>query len=137
VDTALRELGAEDCWVLLRSTDIGRLAVVIHGQPFIFPVNFTIHDSRVIFHTGEGAKLDGVLRTQAVAFEVDGVDPDGEMAWSVILVGHAAPVVDPERLTALRAALPPKWDLEARPFLIEITPEELTGRVSAHLPGLI
>ena len=71
---ALHELtlSLDDCRALLRSSDVGRLAVAIHGQPFIFPVNYFIYEDSVIFRTNEGAKLDGVYRSQCVAFEVDG-----------------------------------------------------------------
>jgi nitroimidazol reductase NimA-like FMN-containing flavoprotein (pyridoxamine 5'-phosphate oxidase superfamily) len=137
VDTALGELSPATCWDLLRSADIGRLAVVVHGQPFIFPVNYAVQDGYLVFHTDEGAKLDGALRTQSVAFEVDWTDPEGGMAWSVVVAGSAAAVVDPDRVSSLVAALPPSWDFDDRPYLIEIEPHELTGRVYSYSPGMI
>ena len=137
MDTALRELSPAACWDLLRSADIGRFAVVVHGQPFIFPVNYDVQDGRLVFHTGEGAKLDGALRTQSVAFEVDWTDPEGGMAWSVVVAGSAAAVVDPHRVSSLLAALPASWDFDDKPYLIEIEPHELTGRAYSYSPALI
>ena len=130
-------LSLDDCRALLRSSDIGRLTVSIHGQPFIFPVNYFVFGDSVVFRTDEGAKLDGVYRSQSVAFEVDGTDPEGETAWSVIVTGRAAPVVDPDRAEVLEVRSPSHWDPELRPYLIEIQPDEITGRIVALTQGVI
>ena len=111
--------------------------MAIHGEPFIFPVNFLVDARRLIFRTDEGAKLDGVYRSRSVAFEVDGTDPEGETAWSVVVTGRAAAVVDPDRVAALELRSPSHWDPDARPYLVEIEPEEMTGRIVALAQGMI
>lgn len=137
METALRPLGVEDCWALLRSSNVGRLAVAIHGEPFIFPVNFVVDDHRIIFRTDEGAKLDGVYRSRSVAFEVDGTDPEGETAWSVCMNGPAAAIVDPVRVAELDVRWPTHWDPESMPYVIEIIPEQMTGQILALAQGVI
>lgn len=137
MDVARRDLSREDCWALLRSTQVGRLAVAIHAQPFIFPINFMVDHGCLVFRTDEGAKLDGAYRSQSVAFEVDGTDPEGETAWSVVVTGHPAAVVDPDRVAAIEMREPSHWDPDARPYLVEIHPEEISGRILALSQGVI
>ena len=46
--TGLEELDRDECLRLLRSATLGRLAVVIGGQPLVFPVNFTLDGDAVV-----------------------------------------------------------------------------------------
>ncbi len=66
--------------------DLGRLAIVVDGQPLIFPVNYAMDDRVVVFRTGPGVKLERGPYTRA-AFEVDDVDRRGGVAWSVMVQG--------------------------------------------------
>ena len=66
------ELDAPQCWALLRSVEVGRLAISIMNRPDIFPVNFIVDHGTVVFRTAEGTKLAGAVLNRAVAFEVDG-----------------------------------------------------------------
>jgi nitroimidazol reductase NimA-like FMN-containing flavoprotein (pyridoxamine 5'-phosphate oxidase superfamily) len=137
VDTAVHPLSREDCWALLRSSNVGRLAVAIHAQPFIFPVDFMVDHGCLVFRTDEGAKLDGAFRSNSVCFEVDGTDPEGETAWSVIVTGRCAAVLDPDRVAAIGLRSPSHWDSEAQPYLVEIHPEHVSGHILALARGVI
>ena len=69
------ELDESACWGLLRSAEVGRLAVVVNHRPEIFPINFVVDHATVVFRTAGGTKLEwGAGRD--VAFEVDGYEPD-------------------------------------------------------------
>ena len=95
--TYLIDLDAEDCADLLAASTLGRLGVVVEGRPEIFPVNHVYdRDSGCIwFPTNARTKLRAALDWPWVAFEVDGVDPDGDGGWSVAVVGKAEVVTDP------------------------------------------
>lgn len=84
--TEIEILSEEECLELLRSRRVGRIAVVDHGQPLIFPVNYAADDRAVVFRTAPGMKLTEA-RMSKVAFEVDEVDMDAGVAWSVMVQG--------------------------------------------------
>lgn len=120
-------LSVHDCWGYLRSTSVGRLAVVIDTVPEIFPVNFLPEDGTLIFRTGPGTKLDALVAGGTAAFEADGLNTYGTIAWSVVLKGK------PETLAADSAGLdqdggPSPWEGGAKDTLVRITPTEITGR---------
>src|SRR5262245_2075655 len=82
-------LESQDCWTLLRSTEVGRLAVSIADHPDIFPGNYVVDSGSVVFRTAEGTKLAAAVLGRGVAFEVDGYDPLAGEAWSVVIKGAA------------------------------------------------
>jgi nitroimidazol reductase NimA-like FMN-containing flavoprotein (pyridoxamine 5'-phosphate oxidase superfamily) len=82
-------LGPDECWALLRSAAVGRLAISTADEPDIFPINFVVDHGTVVFRTAEGTKLAGSVLGRAVAFEVDGYDAYEGEAWSVVLKGSA------------------------------------------------
>ena len=47
-------LNADECWDLLRQTEVGRLAVSIHDEPEVFPINFIVDRGTVVFRTARG-----------------------------------------------------------------------------------
>ena len=121
------ELDESACWGLLRSAEVGRLAVVVNHRPEIFPINFVVDHATVVFRTAGGTKLDWAAGRD-VAFEVDGYEPDGGVAWSVVVKGLAREVKGMyEALDALELPLFP-WHGSAKPHIIRIEPDQVTGR---------
>ena len=121
------QLDESQCWTLLRSAEVGRLAVSINNHPDVFPVNFVVDHGSVVFRTAEGTKLAAAVLGQAVAFEIDGLDPTGD-AWSVVVKGQA---VEIERMQELfdAAELPLyPWLASPKPRFVRIVPEVVTGR---------
>jgi uncharacterized protein len=93
------ELDPAECWALLRSHDVGRLAVSIAREPDIFPINYVVDRQTIVFRTAPGTKLTASILGRAVAFEIDGLDD--RVAWSVVVKGRAIQV---ERIGELFAA---------------------------------
>ena len=116
------------CWQLLRDSEVGRLAVSITDHPDIFPINFVVDHGTVVFRTTEGTKLAAAVLGCAVAFEVDGYDPDRGDAWSVVLKGRATEI---ERMqdvfSALDLPLFP-WHAAPKPRFVRIEPSDISGR---------
>jgi hypothetical protein len=53
-EASLVPMGPQECLALLRQHRVGRLAVVIDGQPHVFPLNYAADDEGVIvFRTAE------------------------------------------------------------------------------------
>jgi hypothetical protein len=121
-------LTADVCWSLLRSVDLGRLAVTVGGKPDIFPVNFTVDHGTVVFRTAEGTKLLAATISPEVAFEVDGHDREAGEAWSVVIRGRAEELRHLEEL--LDADDLPIFPLHAMPKnrFLRIVPEHISGR---------
>jgi uncharacterized protein len=96
-------LSDDDCWSLLRTHNLGRLAIVIEGRPRIFPVNYATAADAVVFRTEPGAKLQ-YGPGSAACFEIDDHDPGTSMAWSVMVVGILKDITDAsdERSRSLR-----------------------------------
>lgn len=124
----IRELTESECWTLLRSADVGRLAVAIGDHPDIFPVNHFIDGNSILFRSAAGTKLAAAVLGRAVAFEVDGYDATDGEAWSVVVKGKARLIENMfEYLEAEELPLFP-WHLGTKPNIVRIEPEEVTGR---------
>jgi uncharacterized protein len=121
------ELPANACWALLRSCEVGRLAVVVAERPEIFPVNYVVDHGSVVFRTATGTKLDRSVE-RAVAFEADGYVPERGEAWSVVVKGRAREISGGYELldTADLPLFP--WHAAPKQRFVRIVPEEITGR---------
>ena len=120
-----QDLTVHECWTHLRSASVGRLALISHGKPEIFPVNYLPDEGTVIFRTGPGTKLEAVLSGEPVVLEADGLNTYGTIAWSVVVKGAAAPVQPGEDVPA---RTPSPWEEGEKDILVRITPTELSGR---------
>ncbi|GAP56707.1 pyridoxamine 5'-phosphate oxidase family protein [Arthrobacter sp. 92] len=119
-----KDLPVHECWRHLRSSSVGRLALISHNKPEIFPVNYLPGDGTVIFRTGPGTKLDAVLEGGTVALEADGLNSYGTIAWSVVIKGVPEEIPPGE----IPLEVPSPWEAGAKDHLVRITPTELSGR---------
>jgi hypothetical protein len=126
--SGVAELDGSQCWALLRSVEVGRLAISIMNRPDIFPINYIVDHGSVVFRTAEGTKLAGAVLNQAVAFEVDGYDRASGDAWSVVIKGPAVEIEHMDELfDAMDLPLFP-WHTAPKHRFVRIAPEALTGR---------
>ena len=126
--TGMTNLEGDVCWSLLRSSEVGRLAVAIADQPDIFPINFVVDHGTVVFRTAEGTKLAAAVLGRGVAFEVDGFDRQLGEAWSVVVKGKATELHQMiEIFEATDLPLFP-WLTSPKPRFVRIVPESVTGR---------
>ena len=122
------ELSPAECWRLLRSEEVGRLAVSISDHPDIFPINYVVDGESVVFRSGAGTKLAAAVLGKAVAFEIDGYDALAGDAWSVVVKGHARSVEHIlEYFEADDLPLFP-WHASPKPNIVRIEVVEVTGR---------
>jgi uncharacterized protein len=130
--TGLEELERDVCLRLLDRAPLGRLAVVIGGRPLVFPVNFTLDGSAIVLRTEEGTKLHAARRGP-VAFECDGIDGAYHTGWSVLALGDAEEVVDPNELARLERLPLAPWCTGPRSVWLRIRTTSITGRrIPAH-----
>jgi uncharacterized protein len=128
IDDGLEILSPEQCHDLLRRNDVGRVAVTVAALPAIFPVNYAVVDSDIVFRTGEGTKLRAAVERAVVAFQIDHFDKSVGSGWSVMAIGLAEEITEPDELArAQRLALRPFAGGD-RAHFIKIRPEFLSGR---------
>ena len=121
-------LKQDDCWALLRTAPIGRLAVSVAGQPDLFPINFLVDHATIVFRTAEGTKLAATAISPKVAFEADGYDLDRGEAWSVVIKGRAEEIIRMyDLIDSFRFPLFP-WAPGPKHRFVRILPEQVTGR---------
>jgi hypothetical protein len=89
----LHAISEEDCFALLGSQDLGRLAVVRDGQPEIFPVNYALDGRTVVIRTQPGVKLSYASLAR-VAFEAEDIDPERREGWVVVVKGEGEDITD-------------------------------------------
>ena len=118
----------DQCWALLDSEVVGRVALIVDGHPEVFPVNFVLHRRSIVFRTAGGTKLWGAITAKPVAFEIDGYDAHEETAWSVMARGEAELVEDQAEKDAVDALLLEPWQPGEKSFYVRVPPRALTGR---------
>jgi nitroimidazol reductase NimA-like FMN-containing flavoprotein (pyridoxamine 5'-phosphate oxidase superfamily) len=131
----MEHLIESECWTLLRSAQVGRLAVPMQsGGVDIFPVNHVVDQGSIVFRTALGSKLSGAIGAHEVAFEADGVDDD--RAWSVVAHGRAELINRQTDLFESFGLSVRPWHLSHKPYFVRIEATSVTGRrfrIDPHL----
>ena len=121
-------LSASACWTLLRDTGIGRLAVWVTEHPEIFPINYVVDHSSLVFRTAACTKLAAALAGVPVALEIDGHETSADRAWSVVVKGMSEQIRGVEALTdTLTLPLLP-WQSGPKGRFVRINPTAVSGR---------
>jgi uncharacterized protein len=121
-------LSEADCWTLLATAEVGRIAAAVAGEVDIFPVNYVVDDRTLVFRTAAGTKLSEVVISRNVAFEVDGYDPQHRRAWSVVCKGQATHLdTFGDIYQAQDLPLVP-WNNAPKDQFVRIRPRIVTGR---------
>jgi len=107
---------------------IGRVGFSLDGVPIILPVNYGMVDGDVVVRTGEGVKLLSAIDRSIVAFEVDAVDLEEMLAWSVLVRGLCTEMADPDDVEAARRATPAPLVSDPGDRYLRIRTGVLTGR---------
>lgn len=126
----IQDISAQECLDLLDQHHVGRLAFLdtVGLLPLIIPVNYILDDDTVVFRTDPGAKLTAAIHGAPVAFEVDGLDPQQQVGWSVVARGRAAEVTDPAELTRLREGPLVPWAPGAKSHYVRVHHGPISGR---------
>ncbi len=111
------ELSADECWELLRSASLARVAATAAGLVDIFPATFAVNDDdhALYFRTAPGTQLLELAINDQVALEID--EHDDRVGWCVVVKGRAERVdrqscieiAERLGLTPWLPALPYRW----------------------------
>ena len=124
----LERLSEDECRTYLGSAQLGRIGLRIGESPAILPVNYALLDGDVVFRTDPGSKLTAALMGVQVAFEADGAVGEGDLRWSVLVVGYAEEIRDTATLARVDDLGLEPWVAGHRDNVVRITPHQITGR---------
>jgi hypothetical protein len=117
-DDALSE---RECWDLLATASVGRLALSVHALPLILPVQYYLDGRRLAVCLGHHDLPERALDETIIAFATDSIDPVTRSGWSVQVQGKS---VIPR---GLRVNTYCGWPAAAAQ-VVEIEP----GKISGH-----
>lgn len=124
----LIELDIDTCLRLLGRHHVGRLAVNDDDGPIVVPVNYLLDRGTVVIRSDPGTKLGATDQRDRVAFEIDGIDEERRLGWSVLVRGRLREISEEEELERLR-------DLPLEPFpggekahYLRLDSSSITGR---------
>ncbi len=129
------DLSYEECLGHLKQEAVGRVAVYSDPYPLVFPVNY-----RLVEYPPDGGQPGQAwiaIRTRPknvidraplfISFEIDGIDDQRRVGWSVLATGTLHPV-DSEA-SEFRARFDPNpWLGSDRDRWLVIQPTRITGR---------
>jgi hypothetical protein len=127
--TDLEAISEDECLQLLAQHDLGRIAIIVDGQPLIFPVNYGLNDRIVTFRTAPGTTLSCAPGSN-VAFEVGEHATSTRMGWTVLVQGvaiDATTALDYVSWVARWATLHPLGP-GVKTHRLAIRPTRITGR---------
>ena len=123
----LVELSVDECWELVAGPQMARIAWNGPTGPVVLPINYVTHDRTVWIRTTAYSSMAEEVDESAIAVEVDDIDPETHVGWSVLLRGRSEVIYHedrvPEPVRALRT-----WPSGPRPLWVRLAPEIVTGR---------
>ena len=111
-ERSLETLSKQDAVALLSTIPVGRVVFTVGALPAIVPVAFAVHDGAVVMRTSPESRLAKAAPGGVLAFEIDDIDAETRTGWSVVVMGVATVVADPEQRAAIDAC---RRDVRARP----------------------
>jgi hypothetical protein len=87
-----------------------------------------VHGDAIVFRTAPFSELSSYGWDTDLAFEVDDYDRETQAAWSVVAIGRAHVIDDPDEVQRMRREhelLP--WASGSRNVFVELAWRELTG----------
>ena len=122
----LETLSTKECWDLLGTQVVGRVAYTEHALPRILPVSYSLVDRHLLLRVNAHG-LARWLDRQVVAFEVDEVDRLWHSGWSVVAIGTARSLTSAGEVTR-GLTVPASWAGPDHQALVTITVGDIQGR---------
>ena len=117
-DDALSE---RECWELLATVSVGRLALSVRALPVILPAQYYLDGRRLVVCLGHHGLPERALDETVVAFAADSIDPVTRSGWLVQVQGRS---VIPR---GLRIDTDCDWPV-SRAQVVQIEPGRISGQ---------
>jgi nitroimidazol reductase NimA-like FMN-containing flavoprotein (pyridoxamine 5'-phosphate oxidase superfamily) len=130
VPGALEEIEESECWRLLATQPVGRMAVIVGHYPLVFPVNYAVDGRHIFFRTGAGTKLWAIHRSN-VTFEADELDVVNRTGWSVMVRGAARELSaehNPDLVARAELSRAVPWAAGTKDSIVRIVADAISGR---------
>lgn len=114
-------LSDDECWDLLRSRPVGRVAWSGMQGVSVVPVNYAVDEDAVLLRTTPYSLMARDCAGRDVAFEVDSIDEASHDGWSVLVRGRC----EREERTGEG---PRPWATGSRVLGLRIAVRLITGR---------
>jgi nitroimidazol reductase NimA-like FMN-containing flavoprotein (pyridoxamine 5'-phosphate oxidase superfamily) len=127
---SLVPIDESECWELLDTTTVGRIAFSTDEGIVILPVNFFVHEKRIYIRTERGSIIAALADGRDdVAFEIDYHADMNQTGWNVLVKGSTAEAgtLEGDRALASTSRLGP-WAPGDRSLVIGLTPRRISGR---------
>lgn len=128
--TSHRDLTVEECFGLLSSKQLGRVAftrdAVGRDGPVILPVNYVVDGDSIVVRTSPHGFIGRSLRRQVTAFAVDELDELTGAGWTVLVRGSATHVPGHQVHDLQRR--PSAWRQGVHSLFLRIEPRVVSGR---------
>ncbi len=125
----LLTLTRTECEDLLRSGEVGRIALSTPSGPHVIPINYAVVDDAIVVRTSPYSLLGTYGRDSTLAFEVDQIGPGHHDGWSVVVRGRSEFVTDAVELDRIREVGPPEPAAGgAREMYLRLRWDEISGR---------
>ena len=125
-DGYFASLDESECRNLLAAGGVGRVAWQSAEGITVMPVNFRFIGGSIVFHTSEHGVLSSLLSPTQVGFQVDDIDADVAVGWTLLVRGTSGAALALDSVS---------WVPDGRHVGVAITPEWLGGRVVSGTPG--
>ena len=125
-DGYFTSLDEEECRRLLALGTVGRVAWQSSTGINVLPVNYMLLDEHVVFHTSRTGVLARLLEPTAVGFQVDEIDVETAVGWSLLVRGTTGPARGLDSIS---------WVPDGRHVGVAIALEWLGGRVVSGTPS--
>ena len=85
------DIPADECWDLLRSVSVGRMALSMGAVPAILPVQYYVDGEALAACLGHYSVPRGAINNVVVAFAADELESNGKSGWTVQVHGTVSP----------------------------------------------
>jgi hypothetical protein len=82
---------AAECWALLASASVGRLALSLQALPAILPVQYYLDGDKIALCLGHYQVPGQAVTNTVAAFVADAIDTTTSQGWAVQVLGKVAP----------------------------------------------
>lgn len=89
MDIAEHVISEQECWHLLATASVGRLAVSVRALPMILPVQYYLDNRNITACLGHHELPERSLNEAIIAFAADSIDPRSRAGWSVEIQGRS------------------------------------------------
>lgn len=92
----MEDLSEQQARDFLAAADVGHLAVIDRGKPYVTPMSFVLNENTILLRTGFGRRLEAIRANPEVCVEASHFESESGDWTSVVAEGRAREVDDPE-----------------------------------------